>query len=141
MHSQEKYGYILMVSLLHPKQMLNHSHLPSKVFTKLWRKLFNQHQMLNLKNQVYVTEKKKNSIISEEMFFEEQDQIFVQRIISKATSSIFVSQYLPKKESARVLNPCLLKVQITRCYSSAVFNVPCNYRETRELRFLSCLSH
>ena len=36
------------------------------------------------------------------MPFEEQAQIFVQLIISKAPSPIFVSWYLPKKELSRM---------------------------------------
>ena len=58
----------------------------------------------------------KNRTISE-MFFEEQDQVFVQVVVSQALSPIFILRYLPKKELARMFIPVR---KIFNCLSNAV---------------------
>ena len=57
------------------------------------------------------------------MLFKEQARLFVQLIISKAPSPIFVSWYFPKKE----LTSILIHVhKVIKCLLNAVVNVPRN---------------
>ena len=68
------------------------------------------------------------------IFFKEPAQIFVQLIISKALSPIFVSSYLSKKDFIIFiqLTRTLIQVRKILCLSNAVVNVPRSFWELRK---------
>ena len=68
------------------------------------------------------------------IFFKEPAQIFVQLIISKALSPIFVSSYLSKKDFIIFiqLTRTLIHVRKILCLSNAVVNAPRSFWELRK---------